>query len=93
MKVKCNKCEKFFEQNGGSQDEPICYGCALTSIIGEKVPESRDMYTASLISGEMSKLDWREMQAEMRHDDPGAFIDDDECSYCRGDMRLCPCRR
>ncbi len=56
----CGTCEKHFRSQ--NKNSTICYGCALTRLIGNGAPEEGDFNTALLTSGEMSDEDARTLQ-------------------------------
>ncbi len=59
----CKTCYKGFQSQ--KKDSTICYGCALTELIGNGGPEESDINTALIRSGEMSDEDARSLQEDL----------------------------
>ncbi len=100
MYTTCDTCKKTFAQRDNHlryhDDEPnICVRCALKHITKDDEPDQepsgQDVEDAYLMSGQLTPEDEHEILAEMRREDPGAFVEDDECPYCKGDVQLCRC--
>lgn len=59
----CGTCGKHFSSQ--NKNSTICYGCALTRLIGNGAPEEGDFNTTLLTSGEMSDEDARLLQEDL----------------------------
>ncbi|MBX4181316.1 hypothetical protein KW807_00430 [Candidatus Parcubacteria bacterium] len=66
----CQTCEKDFRSQ--RKESNICYGCALTRLIGNGGPEEGDINTALLTSGEMSDEDAHQLQRDLESVDHSA---------------------
>ncbi|HEY4483069.1 MAG TPA: hypothetical protein VI953_02740 [Candidatus Paceibacterota bacterium] len=59
----CAKCGKVFQSQ--KMNSVTCYWCALEHFAGGRPPEEGDFNSASLLSGEMSDEEARELQKEL----------------------------
>jgi len=91
----CETCGKHF--NSQRTTSEICYGCALTRLIGNGAPEEGDFNTALLVSGEMTDEEARDLQEDLESVEQGRSIredfrdDEDACPICGGDPNWCDC--
>ncbi len=80
----CGKSGKSFETInpapvlraalGGTDENQICYGCALECITGDRAPEEGDFNSARIISGEMSEQEWRWLKEDLEAAEQGRSI-------------------
>ncbi len=59
----CGTCGRHFSSQ--NKNSTICYGCALTRLIGNGAPEEGDINTALLVSGEMSDENAHSLQEDL----------------------------
>lgn len=60
---KCETCGKTFQTFLSNASE--CYGCALKRFCGGGMPEEGDFNSASLVSGNLSPEDRRQLQRDL----------------------------
>ncbi len=85
IKTECKDCGKTYHKNidGAERSDrdssrDSCYACALDSLTNGCCPEEGDFNSASIISGEMSDREQRELRRELEKVDWAACHADDE---------------